>query len=273
MIKLGIFCELEVEKEVDFGYYLTDGEESILLPMNEITEPLEIGSDIEAFIYTDSEDRYIATLKKPLIQVGEFANLMVVDRNQYGCFLDWGLPKDLFLPFKNQGKKLKAGEEVVVFLYEDILTERLVATTKLEPFFDKNTEDLEENQSIEILPFEDTDLGVKVIIDQQWEGLIFHNNIFKELPKEPSKAYVGKVREDGKVDVVLQPFGYRKVEGEAQIIYDALKEENFIPLNDKSSPYDIEQKFGVSKKVFKKSIGKLYKEKLIKIKEDGIELI
>jgi len=277
MVKIGKYNNLRIVKEVDFGLYLDGGEEfgEILLPIRYVSPTFKVDDVIEVFIYLDSEDRIIATTEMPLATVGEFALLEVVAVNQIGVFLDWGLPKDLLLPFREQMKTMEVGKSYFVYIYLDETTNRIVASSKLSKFLSDEIPDYEENQEVDIYVTNKTELGYKAIIDNTYWGLLYENEVFKYLKRgERTKAYIKQVRGDGKIDLSIEKSGYEKIEGLAKEVLDKIKDnDGFLNLNDKSSPEDIYRVFGISKKNFKKAIGTLYKNKLISLENDGIRII
>ena len=247
----------------------------MLLPNKYIPQDVKEGDEIEVFVYKDSEDRPVATTLTPKIQRHDFAFLEVKDVNNYGAFLDWGLEKDLMVPFFEQAVKMEAGKSYVVYLFLDQETDRLVATSKVEDFLEDEDIELEEGQEVDLLVYKKTDLGYKVIINNLFEGLIYHNEIFQPVQiGDKLKGYIKTLREDKKIDVILQKTGYKNIiEPNSEKILEAIKKhDGFLPLNDKSSPDEIYKSLGMSKKVFKKAIGALYKQKVIIIEKDGIYL-
>jgi len=277
MVQIGKYNDLRIVKEVDFGMYLDGGDEfgEILLPIRYVSPTFNVDDVIEVFIYLDSEDRIIATTEMPFATIGEFALLEVVEVNKVGVFLDWGLPKDLLLPFREQLKTMEVGKFYFVHIYLDETTNRIAASSKLSKFLSDETPDYEENQEVEIYVTNKTDLGYKAIVENKYWGLLYENEVFKYLKRgETTKAYIKQIRGDGKIDLSIEKSGYEKIEGLAKEVLEAIKDKgNFLKLNDKSSPEDINSEFGTSKKNFKKAIGTLYKSKLISIDDDGIRLI
>lgn len=276
MTEIGKLNILNVVKELDFGIYL-DGKQlgEILMPRRYVPAGTKPGDDLEVFIYLDSEDRFIATTEKPFAMVGDFALLDVVGVNSIGAFLNWGLPKDLLVPFREQKQKLEVGNSYVVFVYLDMETNRIVASAKPEKFLDRSPSNFEEGEEVELLILNKTDLGYKAMINKTHTGVLYKNEVFQPLEKgQQLKGYVRKVRPDGKVDLILHKPGYEKVDDISKQILDKLKEKNgFIMLNDKSSAESIYDMFRVSKKTYKKAIGALYRERIITIEENGIRLI
>ncbi|MEY3451488.1 MAG: hypothetical protein RL711_1314, partial [Bacteroidota bacterium] len=255
--------------------YVGNGTTELLLPNKYTPSDYELGDHIEVFVFKDSEDRLTATTLAPYAQVGEFAFLEVRDLNSSGAFLDWGLEKDLFVPFKEQNDRMVKGKAYIVRLYLDNVTERIVATSKINKFTENHLAiDVNEGDTVEIMIYKYTDLGVKVIVNHKYWGQLYQNEIFKNLRiGEKMTAQVKKVREDGKLDLSLQQNGMAIVSEIQALIMDKLTEnDGFLPYNDDSSPEDIYRYFNVSKKVFKKTIGTLFKEKKIIIADSGIRL-
>ncbi|MBC5607185.1 CvfB family protein [Bacteroides difficilis] len=275
-IELGKFNQLEVVKEVDFGVYLDGGEEGeILLPTRYVPEDCKIGDILNVFLYLDMDERLIATTLTPFVQVGQFACLEVSWVNQYGAFLNWGLMKDLFVPFREQKMKMQVGRKYVVHAHLDEESYRIVASAKVERYLSKDKPEYAAGEEVNILIWQKTDLGFKAIIDNKYSGLLYENEIFSSIETGMEmKAFVKQVREDGKVDLILQKPGFEKVDDFAKTLLDYIKEQGGrIHLNDKSPAEDIYDTFGVSKKTFKKGVGDLYKKRLIALHEDGIALV
>lgn len=275
LIEIGKFNTLEVLKSTPQGLYVGDEVEEILLPNKYVPEGLNVGDQINVFVYTDSEDRMIATTLKPTIQVGEFAWLKVKDVSSVGAFLDWGLEKDLFVPFKEQVQKMEVGKSYLVYMYLDEVTDRLVGSSHLNKFLERETIELEERQEVQLLIGEKTGLGYFAIVNNKYRGLIFQNQIFKEIrPGDRIPGYILKIREDKKMDISLEKPGYQSIEPNADKIYKILQEnEGFLPLHDNSDPEEIRQVLQMSKKTFKKAIGTLYKKRLIKLERKGIRTL
>jgi len=276
MIKIGKVNNLKIIKKVEFGLYLDGGElGEILLPKKYFNDDVEIDDFIDGFIYFDSEDRIIATTKIPFAQVDEFAFLNVVDVSRIGAFLDWGLEKDLFVPFREQNEKMIRGKSYVVRVYFDDISNRIAASSKIERFLYLKPVELEENQPVNMLISHQTDLGFKVIVDNKYPGLLFKNDIFRTVKIGQSiKGYIKKIRSDGKIDLSIHPSGYGKIDELSQKILNILKSnDDYISVTDGSKPELIYQLFGMSKKNFKKSIGTLYKQRIISLEKEGIRLI
>ena len=274
-IELGKFNQLEVVKEVDFGVYLDGGEEGeILLPTRYVPEDCKIGDILNVFLYLDMDERLIATTLTPYVQVGQFACLEVSWVNEYGAFLNWGLMKDLFVPFREQKMKMQVGRKYVIHAHLDEESYRIVASAKVERYLSKDKPEYAAGDEVNILIWQKTDLGFKAIIDNKYSGLLYENEIFTSLETGMEmKAFVKQVREDGKVDLILQKPGFEKIDDFAKTLLDYIREQGGrISLNDKSPAEDIYDTFGVSKKTFKKGVGDLYKKRLISLHEDGITL-
>ncbi len=275
MFQLGQFNTLKIARRVDFGVFLTDGNDEVLLPKKNLTPEMEIGTEVDVFIYKDSEDRTIATIQRPLAVVGEFAYLLVKEVNTIGAFLDWGLEKDLLVPFREQDKLLEAGKSYVVYIYVDKLTKRIAASAKINRYSKNEEISLTENEEVEVLIFKKTDLGYGAIINNIYQGLIYKNEVFTELAiGEKKKGWIKTIREDGKIDVRLQKVGFELSDDAQELIMEALqKNGGFLALYDGSDPQLITKTLGISKKTFKKAIGGLFKFKLITIEEGGIRVV
>ena len=273
---LGKYNQLEVVKEVDFGVYLNGGDDGeILLPARYVPEGCRPGDVLNVFIYLDNEERLIATTLQPKVQVGEFACLEVAWVNEYGAFLDWGLMKDLFVPFREQKMKMQKGRRYVVHTHVDEESYRIMASAKVERYLSKEMPPYQAGQEVEVMVWQKTDLGYKVIIENQFGGLVYQNEVFQALePGMTLTAYVRQVREDGKIDLALQKDGQAKVKDFSDVLLQFIREQGgYTPLNDKSAAEDIYDTFGVSKKTFKKAVGDLYKKRLILLVENGIRLV
>ena len=276
-MEVGKYNTLKILRGTSVGMYLGDEEgNDVLLPHKYIPENAQIGEDIEVFIYRDSEDRLIATTLKPSILLNQFAILEVVAATQFGAFLDWGLEKDLFVPFKEQNHKLQKGQWVPVYLYLDEQTDRVVASAKVHKYF-KNLDgvDLEEGQEVDLLVFEKTELGHNVVINNLYKGLVYENETFRRLAwGDTTKGYIKLIRDEGKIDVSLQPLGFLKtLEPNQKAILEKLEQSGGkLNLSDNSDPIEIQEVLEMSKKAFKKAIGVLYKDKKILINDDSIVL-
>jgi len=277
MIEQGKQTELNILKRSGVGLFLTDesGEE-VLLPNKYCTEDMKPGGKVRVFIYRDSEGRKVATTLTPKILLHEFALLKVSAVSSVGAFLDWGLEKDLMVPFREQRQKLEEGRWYIVYLDLDQKSDRLFASNRLERYLQNEKLSLKEGEEVALLIQQKTDLGFAVIINHKHRGLIYENEIFQDIHVgDQLKGYVKKIREDNKIDISLQPIGYRQAhDANSQIILAQLeKNGGFLPITDKSSPEDISTQLGISKKAFKKTLGALYKQKAIEIQPGGIKLL
>jgi predicted RNA-binding protein (virulence factor B family) len=275
MIQLGEFNELKALRQTDNGWYLIDEEANeVLLPNKYVPEDFKEDTPLKVFVYKDSEDRIVATTETPLIRVNEFAFLEVKQVNNFGAFLNWGLEKDLMVPYSEQQYRMTEGESYVVRLVHDTVTDRLYASSKWNKYLVEDHLTVEEGEEVDAIITEETDLGFKAIIEDAHLGLLYKNECFRTLePGDRLKLFIKKIREDGKIDLSLQAAGYAHVEPSAQKILDILKQnDGFLGLHDKSHPVAIAETLEMSKKTFKKAIGALYKEKLILLEENGIRL-
>ena len=275
-IELGKYNQLEVVKEVDFGLYLDgsdDGE--ILLPSRYVPEGTKVGDMLNVFIYLDNEERLVATTLDPYAQVGQFAYLEVAWVNQYGAFLNWGLMKDLFVPFREQKLKMQVGRKYIVHVHLDEESYRIMASAKVEHFLSDEKPEYNAGEEVDILIWQRTDLGYKAIIDNKFSGLLYENEIFQPISVGMQmKAFIKQVREDGKIDLELQQGGMKKVKDFSDTLLAYIKEQRgFIRFTDKSDAEQIYNTFGVSKKTFKKAVGDLYKQRLIVLEPNGIYLV
>lgn len=274
MVAIGDYNDLEIIKQVDFGVYLDSEDGEILLPAKYLPAQYQLGDRIRVFVYRDSEDRIIATTLEPKARVGDFAALPVKDATNYGAFLDWGLEKDLFVPFSNQRDKMQPGRTYLVYLYLDENSDRIVATAKYEKYLRQDSPQLSEGQEVDLLVAGFSDLGIKVIINNQYLGMLYKNEVFRPLSVgEKTRGYIRKIREDHKIDVSLQKAGYEEVTDAADLVLDKLKAAGGkLALSDKSSPEEIYAALGMSKKTFKKAIGSLYREGKITLSEASIQV-
>jgi uncharacterized protein len=275
IIEIGKYNTLEVIKETDFGIYVGDEVEEILMPTKWVPEGTQVGDKIEVFIYNDSEDRMIATTMVPKITLNTFAFLEVRQVTSIGAFMDWGLHKDLLVPFKEQLTKMEAGKSYMVYMYLDDVTDRLVGSSHVNKFVEKENIELEVGQEVDLLIYQDTDLGYKAIINNKYKGLVYRNEIFSDVEVGSStKGYVKTIREDQKIDLSLQKVGFAALGEFAEQIMQVLKESNgILLLHDKSTPEEIYAKVKMSKKNFKKAVGILYKQRLIVIGDEDIKLV
>ncbi|MEA4841373.1 MAG: S1-like domain-containing RNA-binding protein [Bacteroidales bacterium] len=276
MAILGKMNPLKVVKTVEFGVYVDGGSDGeILLPTRYVPENCQIGDTLSVFIYTDSEDRLIATTLKPYAMVGEFACLEVQEVNEVGAFLDWGLMKQLLVPFREQHAKMREGGRYPVFIYVDFESKRITASAKLEKFIDDSHPELEANQQVDLMIYKKTDMGWKAIVNQQYSGVLYINEVFQPLEiGQKLTGFVKQIREDDKIDLILQKPGFEKIDDFAVRLHELLKEAGgFLPLTDKSPVEEIYNRFGISKKTYKKAVGDLYKKHLIVLEENGIRLV
>ncbi|CCG53209.1 Protein of unknown function [Flavobacterium indicum GPTSA100-9 = DSM 17447] len=274
MLQIGTYHTLKIARDTKVGLFLVNENEEVLLPKKYVPADFHIGDDITVFVYLDHEERPVATTLKPYITLNQFAVLKVNYTNKFGAFLDWGLEKDLFVPFKEQARPMEKDKRYVVYLYEDEKTNRLVASSKINQFLEQETIDLEKNQEVDVMVSHITDVGINVIINGKYRGLAYKNEVFETVsPGYKTKAYIKLVRPDGKIDVSFQKLGVEVIDASAQSVLQALQQNNgFLALNDDSHPEEIKSVLKMSKKSFKKAIGSLYKQKLISIKENGIQL-
>ena len=276
MLFIGKYNHLTIERVTSVGMFLSDVEgEEVLLPNQYLTDEMQVGDEIRVFVYLDSEDRPVATTQTPKIVRNEFAYLEVKDVSEYGAFLDWGLIKDLFVPFREQTTPMEIGEWHVVFLYLDQKSSRLLASTKIDKFLDNERLTVKEGDEVDLLIFLKTDLGFNAIVNQYHKGLIYGNEVFRDLKVGDSlKGYVKKIRPENKLDISLQKSTTETIEPAGKQILELVqKGGGYLNLSDSSSPEDIYKQLQVSKKVFKKAIGGLYKQGLIRIADDGIYLV
>lgn len=273
-MELGKFNTLKILRDTRVGLFLGDENQDVLLPNKYVPKKFEIGEELDVFVYLDHEERITATTLKPYIQLGEFAYLKVNYTNQFGAFLDWGLEKDLFVPFKEQARTMETGKRYLVYMYLDEKSNRLVASSKLNQFLEQENIDLEIGQQVDLIVSHITELGINVIINSTYKGLLYKDEVFENLsPGKKLKGYIKTIRPDKKIDVALTKQGFEAVEEHAQKILDELRaSKGFLRLNDNSHPEEVKTVLKMSKKSFKKAIGSLYKQKLISIKEDGIYL-
>ena len=275
MAEIGKINVLEVVRGTENGVYLDGGDlGEILMPRKFVTDEVMNAGKAEVFIYTDSDDRLVATTETPLAKVGEFAFLKVIAVNRIGAFLDWGLPKDLLVPFSEQKAKMEEGRNYLVYVYEDIQTRRIAASAKLDKFLDNTPPEYNVGDEVDVLISEETELGYKAIVNSEHWGILYKNQVFQPLRiGQKQKAYIQKVRDDDKIDLLIEKPGYDKIDAISQKILEELAANNgFMAVSDKTSPEMIQALFGISKKNFKKAIGGLYKRRLIDFVSDGIKL-
>ena len=272
---IGKINRLKVLRKVSIGYFL-DGETlgDLLLPKRYAPQELNENDMIDVFVYLDSEDRLIATTLTPYAMVGDFAMMKVASVESVGAFLDWGLLKDLLVPFREQQVKMEKGKSYLVYVYLDDNTKRIVASSKIDKYIDNTPPEYKHGEEVDLIIAYKTDLGYKAIINSAHSGVLYNNQVFTTLHiGQKIKGYINKVRDDEKIDLLLLKPGYEKMDELSQKVYEQLKASNgFLPVSDKTAPEKIANLFGISKKNFKKAIGSLYKERLIVIEDDGIRL-
>lgn len=277
-LQIGRICQLKVNRQVEFGFYLDGGEQygEVLLPNGEIRPDIDvhIGEPLEVFLYLDTQERIVATTHMPLAQVGDFAYLEVAWVNNFGAFLHWGPLKDLFVPFREQKMKMMKGHSYIVHVHLDPETYRIMASAKVEHFLSQDFPPYRTGDQVELLIWQKTDLGLKAIVDGRYGGLLYDTQMFRTLRTgDRVKGYISQVRPDGKLDLSLQCPGQRGVEDfSAQLLRHLQMNGGQTPLGDKSPAEEIYALFGVSKKVFKKAVGDLYRQRLIEISDTGIRL-
>lgn len=277
-LQIGRTCQLKVNRQVEFGFYLDGGEQygEVLLPNGEIRPDIDvhIGEPLEVFLYLDTQERIVATTHMPLAQVGDFAYLEVAWVNNFGAFLHWGPLKDLFVPFREQKMKMMKGHSYIVHVHLDPETYRIMASAKVEHFLSQDFPPYRTGDQVELLIWQKTDLGLKAIVDGRYGGLLYDTQMFRTLRTgDRVKGYISQVRPDGKLDLSQQCPGQRGVEDfSAQLLRHLQMNGGQTPLGDKSPAEEIYALFGVSKKVFKKAVGDLYRQRLIEISDTGIRL-
>lgn len=276
MIRIGKTNTLTILRQTPPGMFLGDDEnEVVLLPNKYIESEFKVGDQIDVFIYKDSEDRLIATRLKPYVEINQFAFLNVSEVSRVGAFLDWGLEKDLFVPFKEQKHKMQEGHNYVVFVYLDELTERIVASSKINKFISNEVLEVEQGEEVDLLVYNETDLGFTCIINGIHKGLIYHNDVFTDIAiGDAVKGYVKLIRENNLIDLSLQKVGFKHVLSSTEKILKYLVEhDGYLELTDKSSPDLIERRFDMSKATYKKSIGILYRQRKVTLHPDGVRLV
>lgn len=275
MINVGLYNKLPIQRCTAVGAYLDDGKEGLLLPKRFVPREAKVGDVLDVFVYHDSEDRLIATTQRALAQVGEIAMLRVVSVTSAGAFLDWGLMKDLFVPRSKQLMGMRVGGDYLVRLYIDEQTGRVAASEKIEQYLSNEELTVKEKDLVELLAYRQTDLGFVMIVNNRHTGLLHYNEVYRDIKiGEKFEGYIKTIRPENKLDVVIGKPGYKRVEGEAEKIMRLLEENNdYLPYHDKSDPEEIYSFFGMSKKVFKMTTGKLYKEKKIEFTKTGIKKV
>lgn len=274
-MNIGHYNTLTIARETKVGLFLTDGKDDVLLPLKYVPQEYTIGQELIVFVYLDHEERPVATTLEPYILMDEFGLLRVNYINQFGAFLDWGLEKDLFVPFKEQARPMEKGKRYLVFAYLDEKTNRLMASSKTNQFLNNDELTVKVGDEVDLIISHITELGINVIINDIHKGLLYKDQVYKDIRTgDRMTGYIKAIRPDKKIDVSLQKQGYENIEPNAQKILDELKaSRGFLRLNDDSHPEDIKTVLQMSKKTFKKAIGALYKDKVIEIKEDGIYLV
>ncbi len=275
MIELGNYNTLIIKRSSPYGLFLGDDDvDDLLLPNKYVPEEAKIGETIRVFCYLDHEERPVATTLEPTVTRNRYAALQVAEVNQFGAFMDWGLEKHLLVPFREQPARMEKGRRYVVYCYLDPKSFRLVGSARLDRFFETDTASLKPGQELELLFYRPTDLGWEVVADQQYKGLVFHDQIHRQIEVgDVFKGYLKSRRPDGKLDLVLEPPGHVRLEPAAERIYLALEQAGgMLPLHDKSSPEAIRDKLGMSKKLFKNGVGVLYRQRRIVTTPNGIYL-
>jgi hypothetical protein len=274
MAELGRYNRLKINRFVDFGAYVDGGDlGEILVPLKYIPEDLVEDDEIDVFVHLDGEERYVATTEDVKAEVGECAYMEITAVSDHGAFADWGLVKNLFIPFREQKFKLVVGDKAIIYVYIDEITNRLAGTTKIENYIKFDSESFREKERVKVLIYRKTPSGYLAIIENKCLGMIYENEIFSRIHVgDKITAFIKKIRADHKIDLTLQEEGHSKVVDFSDTLYEYLQEHNETDLTDKSSPEDIKKQFGVSKKVYKKAVGKLYKDKMILIGDDKITL-
>ena len=274
-MKIGQYNSLKIDRDTQVGLFLTDGKDDVLLPNKYVPNVWEIGEEIIVFVYLDHEQRPVATTLEPYILLNEFALLRVNYVNQVGAFMDWGMEKDILVPFKEQARPMEKGKRYLVYLYMDEKTNRLVASSKTNQFLNNDELTVENGEEVELIVSHITEVGINVIINEKHKGLLYKDQVYDDIRTgDRLRGYIKNIRPDNKIDVALQIQGYQSIEPNAEkILSELLASRGFLRLNDDSHPEDIKTVLKMSKKTFKKAIGALYKDKLIEIKEDGIYLL
>ena len=275
MLQIGVYHTLKIDRETKVGLFLTNGKDDVLLPNKYVPNDFTIGDDLTVFVYLDHEERPVATTLKPFISLNSFAVLKVSYINTFGAFLNWGMEKDLFAPFKEQARPMEKDKRYIVTMYLDKQTGRLAASSKINQFLDKEPLDIEVGQEVDLMVSHITEIGINVIINGKFRGLAYQNEVFETVsPGYKTKGYIKAIRPDGKIDVSFQKQGFEAIDDSAQQVLEALKQnDGVLRLNDNSHPEEIKSVLKMSKKTFKKAIGSLYKQKLIDINNEGIQLV
>jgi predicted RNA-binding protein (virulence factor B family) len=274
-MNIGHYNTLTIARETKVGLFLTDGKDDVLLPVKYVPKEYTIGDELIVFVYLDHEERPVATTLEPYILMDEFGLLRVNYVNKFGAFLDWGLEKDLFVPFKEQARPMEKGKRYLVFAYIDEKTNRIVASSKTNQFLSNENLTVGVGDEVDLIISHITDIGINVIINDIHKGLLYKDQVYDDIRTgDRMTGFIKTIRPDNKIDVSLQKLGYQNIEPNAEKILNELRaSRGFLRLNDNSHPEDIKTVLKMSKKTFKKAIGALYKDKLIEIKEDGIYLV
>lgn len=276
MVEVGKMNRLSIVRDSDFGL-IFDGMQlgEILMPKRYVSKAWKMGEKVEVFVFLDSEDRLTATTQRPKALVGEFALLRCKDASRIGAFLDWGLPKDLFVPFREQRVKMRSGESYLVYLYYDKASGRIVASSKLDKYLNSSRRFYKKGEEVDLMVWQKSDLGYKCIINNERWGMVFFNDVFQALERgQRLRGFIKQVRPDGRIDLCLQKPGYEKVTDLTDVILKHLRDNNgFMPITAKTPPQEINARFGVSKKTYKNAIGALYKKRLITVEDEGIRLV
>ena len=277
MIQLGKFNDLKVSKSEDSGYTLIDDEGTeIFLPSEKTDKELEEGAAVSVFVYPGILGTKKATLKKPLIALGEFAFLTVSSTDEQGVYVDWGMEKDLLIPPKQEGERMEEGESYIIFMYQDRESGKLYGSNKIEKRLSNDDLTIEEGEEVDLMVQRESDMGFAVIVNHRHRGLVFENEVFQDLLiGDTLRGYVKKIQSENRLDITIRPMGYRNtVDPDVKTVLNGLEEnQGFLPLTDKSKPDLIMVELNLSKKAFKRAVGFLYKERMIEIKEDGIYLV
>ncbi len=275
MLQIGVYHTLKIDRETKVGLFLVNATDDVLLPNKYVPNDFTIGDDLTVFVYLDHEERPVATTLKPLITLNSFAVLKVNYINKFGAFLNWGMEKDLFAPFKEQARPMEKDKRYIVTMYLDKQTGRLAASSKINQFLDKEPLDVEMGQEVDLMVSHITEIGINVIINGKFRGLAYQNEVFETVsPGYKTKGYIKTIRPDGKIDVSFQKQGFEAIDDSSQQVLEALKQnDGLLRLNDNSHPEEIKSVLKMSKKTFKKAIGSLYKQKLIDINNEGIQLV
>ncbi len=276
MISIGKINKLKAIRNTNVGIFLSDEEgNEVLLPNKYVPASLGANEELEVFIYKDSEDRIVATTLEPYLLVDEFALLRVNEIAPFGAFMDWGMEKDLLVPFKEQAEKMFEGKEYVVYMYLDQETQRLVGTTRMNKILSNENIDFQVGDEVEMMVYENSALGFFVILEGKHKGLIYHNEVYKPIfPGDIITGYIKKIKDTNEIDISLQKIGFENIADQTNVILDYLKaHQGYLELSDSSGPEQITAMVNMSKKTFKKAIGILYKKRLIRIEENGVYLV